>query len=180
MQTTPRCKSELVASPHRQCTGLVGKRRCQSRRSPGRRSSQRKSAQAGAGHDGDVNFALAPAQQARHLLPNSPVTADALGWVGRTTRLGSQESAVAQLKDSVREVRDNSIFQYQLGMAYLASGHRDSAQRSLQTALQDNSNFLYAASASQNSYLDGLASPRNTDSMSEWYPALRGSRSSLN
>ena len=96
-------------------------------------------------HGGDVNLALGLAQQAKQRLPNSPVTSDALGWA--YYRLGSPESAIAQLKDSVQKVPNNPVFQYHLGMAYLASGHRDSAQKSLQAALKDNPNFLYAASA---------------------------------
>jgi tetratricopeptide (TPR) repeat protein len=96
-------------------------------------------------HGGDVNVALGLAQQAKRSLPNSPVAADALGWA--YYKLGSPDSAVAQLKDSVQKVPGNPMFQYHLGMAYLASGHRDSAQRSLQAALKDNPNFLDAASA---------------------------------
>ncbi|HTB17788.1 MAG TPA: hypothetical protein VK708_06705, partial [Bryobacteraceae bacterium] len=48
---------------------------------------------------------------------------------------------------SVQKVPDNPIFQYHLGMAYLASGRKDFAQRSLQAALKENPNFLYADSA---------------------------------
>jgi tetratricopeptide (TPR) repeat protein len=96
-------------------------------------------------HGGDVNVALALAQQARQRWPNSPITADALGWA--YYKLGSPESAVAQLKDSVQKVPNNPVFQYHLGMAYLASGRRDFAQRSLQAALKSNPNFLYALSA---------------------------------
>jgi len=88
-------------------------------------------------HGGDVNVALGLAQQAKQRSPNSPVTADALGWA--YYKLGSPESAVPQLKDSVQKVPNNPIFQYHLGMAYLASGHRDLAQRSLQTAAQGQS-----------------------------------------
>jgi len=106
-------------------------------------------------HGGDVNVALALAQQAKQSLPNSPVTADVLGWA--YYKLGSPESAVVQLKDSVQKVPSNPIFQYHLGMAYLASGHRDFAQRSLQTALKDNPNFMYAASARAN--LEQLLKP---------------------
>jgi tetratricopeptide (TPR) repeat protein len=96
-------------------------------------------------HGGDVNVALGLAQQAKQRLPNSPVTSDALGWA--YYKLGSPESAIAQLKDSVQKVPNNPIFQYHLGMAYLASGHRDYAQKSLQAALRDNPNFPYADSA---------------------------------
>jgi tetratricopeptide (TPR) repeat protein len=106
-------------------------------------------------HGGDVNVALGLAQQAKQRSPNSPVTADVLGWA--YYKLGSPESAVTQLKDSVQLVPKNPVFQYHLGMAYLAAGHRDLAQRSLQTALKENPNFLYAASAKAN--LDQLLKP---------------------
>src|SRR5271169_631928 len=96
-------------------------------------------------HGGDVNVALALAQEAKQRLPNAPVTTEALGWV--YYKLGSPESAIAQLKDSVQKVPNNPVFQYHLGMAYLASGHRDFARKSLQAALTNNPNFPYAASA---------------------------------
>jgi tetratricopeptide (TPR) repeat protein len=96
-------------------------------------------------HGGDVNVALGLAQQAKQRAPNSPVTADVLGWA--YYKLGSPDSAVAELKDSVQKAPRNPVFLYHLGMAYLASGHRDSAQKSLQAALKDNPKFMYAASA---------------------------------
>ena len=96
-------------------------------------------------HGGDVNVALALTQQAKQSLPNSPdhLRCARLGVL----QTGSPDSAIAQLKDSVEKAPNNPIFQYHLGMAYLASGRRDYAQRSLQAALKDNPNFMYAASA---------------------------------
>ncbi len=96
-------------------------------------------------HGGDVNVALSLAQMAKQRMPGSPVTADALGWA--YYKLGAYGSAVAQLRECVQKVPNNPVYQYHLGMAYIAAGNRDSAQRALQKALKDNSNFLYSASA---------------------------------
>jgi len=51
------------------------------------------------------------------------------------------------LKDCVHEVPKNPVFQYHLGMAYVAAGHLDAAKGTLQKALQDDPNFPYAADA---------------------------------
>ena len=92
-----------------------------------------------------MNVALSLAQQAKRRMPNSPVTADALGWA--YYKLGALELAIAQLEESVQKSPKNPIFQYHLGMAYLAKGHRDSAEEALQKALSNDPNFPYAASA---------------------------------
>jgi tetratricopeptide (TPR) repeat protein len=96
-------------------------------------------------HGGDVNVALNLAQSAKQKLPNSSITADALGWA--YYKIGSTESAVEQLKDCVREAPKNPLFQYHLGMAYVAAGHMDAARGSLRKALEDDPNFAYAANA---------------------------------
>ena len=96
-------------------------------------------------HGGDVNVALSLTQIAKQRLPGSPVTADALGWA--YYKLGAYGSAVSQLRECVQKVPNNPVYQYHLGMAYIAAGNRDSAERALQRALKDNSNFLYSASA---------------------------------
>jgi Tfp pilus assembly protein PilF len=96
-------------------------------------------------HGGDVNVALSLAQMAKQRMPNSPVTADAVGWA--YYKLGAYGSAVAQIKESAQKVPNSPIFQYHLGMAYMATGNRDSAERNLQKALKDDPNFPNAASA---------------------------------
>ena len=96
-------------------------------------------------HSGDVNVALSLAQMARQRLPNSPVTADALGWA--YYKMGAYESAVSQLRECVQKVPDNPVYQYHLGMAYIVAGHRDSAAQSLQKALQNDPDFPFAARA---------------------------------
>jgi Tfp pilus assembly protein PilF len=44
-------------------------------------------------------------------------------------------------------VPKNPVFQYHLGMAYVAAGHLDAAKGSLQKALEDDPNFPDAVSA---------------------------------
>ena len=96
-------------------------------------------------HGGDVNAAVALAQVARQRMPDSPITADALGWA--YYKLGSLSSAVVQLKESSDKVPGNPIYHYHLGMAYLASRQFDLARQSLRAALRTDPQFLYAANA---------------------------------
>jgi tetratricopeptide (TPR) repeat protein len=96
-------------------------------------------------HGGDVNTAVSLAQIAKQKLPDSPITTDALGWA--YYKLGSMDSALAQLKESSRKVPDNPTYHYHLGMAYLAAHQSDLALRSLQAALRTDPQFLYAANA---------------------------------
>ena len=96
-------------------------------------------------HGGDVNAAVALAQVARQEMPNSPITADALGWA--YYKLGSLSSAVVQLKESSDKVPGNPIYRYHLGMAYMASRQFDLARLSLRAALRTDPQFPYAANA---------------------------------
>lgn len=96
-------------------------------------------------HGGDINVALSLAQAARQRLPDSPHTADTVGWA--YYKLGLPEPAVMQLRESVQKSPNNPTYQYHLGMAYMAAGHLDSAARSLQQALRDSPNFPDAVSA---------------------------------
>jgi tetratricopeptide (TPR) repeat protein len=96
-------------------------------------------------HGGDVNVALSLAELAKQKMPDSPGVADTLGWV--YYKLGSPQSAIVQLKECVLKGPRNPLYQYHLGMAYMAAGNLDSAERSLQQALRNDPNFPYAASA---------------------------------
>src|SRR5262249_44116797 len=84
-------------------------------------------------HGGDVNMAVSLAQAAKQKMPDSPITADALGWA--FYKLGSPASAVAQLKQSAGKAPRNPIYQYHLGMAYIASRHTDLGAQALRLAL---------------------------------------------
>jgi len=96
-------------------------------------------------HGGDVNVAVSLAQIAKQRMPNSPATADLLGWA--FYKEGAAEAAITQLKESVREASRNPTFQYHLGMAYLASGRSELAGESLRRALASGPSFPEAASA---------------------------------
>jgi tetratricopeptide (TPR) repeat protein len=96
-------------------------------------------------HGGDVNAAVSLAQIARQRMPDSPITADALGWA--YYKLGSPGPAVVQLKESSEKVPNNPIYRYHLGMAYIASRQFDLAQQSLRAALRTDPQFPYAADA---------------------------------
>jgi tetratricopeptide (TPR) repeat protein len=96
-------------------------------------------------HGGDVNFAVSLARDARQKVPDSPFAADTLGWA--YYKLGNAKAAVTQLTDSVQKDPRNAIFQYHLGMAYLADGRSDLAKQSLRAALADDPHFPDAASA---------------------------------
>ena len=96
-------------------------------------------------HGGDVNAAVSLAQIAKQKLPDSPITADALGWA--YYKLGSLGSALPQLKESVGKVPNNPIYHYHLGMAYVAAHQPDLARQSLQAALRADPHFPYAAKA---------------------------------
>ena len=96
-------------------------------------------------HGGDVNRAVALAQVARQKMPDSPITADALGWA--YYKLGSFDAALVQLKESSAKVPNNPTYNYHLGMAYIAARQFDPARRSLTAALRTDPHFPYAANA---------------------------------
>ena len=96
-------------------------------------------------HGGDVNVAVSLAQTAKQKLPDSPMTADALGWA--YYKLGSSDLAIAQLKQSAAKTPNNPIYQYHLGMAYKNARRMDLAAQSLRMALKDDPNFPDAQSA---------------------------------
>lgn len=84
-------------------------------------------------HGGDVNVAVSLAQMAKQKMPDSPETTDTLGWA--YYKLGSTKAAVAQLKESAQKVPRNPVYQYHLGIAYLADGRSDLGAQALRRAL---------------------------------------------
>jgi tetratricopeptide (TPR) repeat protein len=96
-------------------------------------------------HGGDVNAALSMAQMVKEKMPDSVVATDILGWA--YYKLGSPDNALIQLEECAKKAPDNPVFQYHLGMAYLSAGHLPAAQRSLQLALRNDRDFVYAADA---------------------------------
>jgi tetratricopeptide (TPR) repeat protein len=96
-------------------------------------------------HGGDINVAVSLAQTAKQKLPDSPMTADALGWA--YYNLGSIDLAISELKESTAKTPQNPVYQYHLGMAYLGAHRADLAARSLKAALKQDANFPHAAQA---------------------------------
>jgi len=96
-------------------------------------------------HGRDPHVALPLAQQAKSGLPNSPVTADTLGWA--FYKVGYYEPAIAQLSMATQKVPDRAAYQYHLGMAYLGAGRLGPAAQSLQRALKLDPNLPDAGSA---------------------------------
>ena len=104
-------------------------------------------------HGGDVNVAVSLAQSAREKAPNSPITADVLGWA--YYKLGSVDLAINEFKECTQKVPANPVYRYHLGMAYMTARRFDLATQSLRAALKQAPNFQYAASA--NSALEKIA-----------------------
>ena len=94
-------------------------------------------------HGGDVNVALSLAQKVKQKMPRSPLPADTLGWA--YYKLGSFDSAVAELQESVKGAPNNAMFGFHLGMAYLADRQPEAARRTLQKALEDDPRSPFAA-----------------------------------
>ena len=67
-------------------------------------------------HNGSVNLALTLAQAARRGLPNSPNTADTLGWAYYHN--GAYSVAQPLLEEAVKKVSDNPAYHYHLGVTY--------------------------------------------------------------
>jgi len=67
-------------------------------------------------HNGSVNLALTLAQAARRGLPNSPNTADTLGWAYYHN--GAYSVAQPLLEEAVKKAGDNPAYRYHLGVTY--------------------------------------------------------------
>lgn len=67
-------------------------------------------------HGGSVNLALTFAQTARRGLPNSPNTADTLGWAYYQN--GAYSVAAPLLEEAVNKISDNATYRYHLGITY--------------------------------------------------------------
>jgi tetratricopeptide (TPR) repeat protein len=96
-------------------------------------------------HGGDVNIALSLAQMVNQKIPDFPAAADLLGWA--YYKLGSANSAIPHLEECVRKVPDQSVYQYHLGMAYMAAGRSKPAEQYLRRALEIDPSLAYASSA---------------------------------
>jgi Flp pilus assembly protein TadD len=88
---------------------------------------------------GNVDLALAMAQTARRGMPDSPNTADTLGWA--YYKKGAYASAIGLLQEAVDKSPNDPSFQYHLGLAYQQAGRTASAKEHLQKVLKIDPNF---------------------------------------
>ena len=86
-----------------------------------------------ADHGGPLVEALQLAQKAKAAQPDDPNVNDTLGWV--YYRQGIYASAVPLLEAAVAKNSQNAIFQFHLGLVYLAAGQPTQGHVSLQAAL---------------------------------------------
>ena len=86
-----------------------------------------------ADHGGPLVEALQLAQKAKAAQPDDPNVNDSLGWV--YYRQGIYASAVPLLEAAVAKNSQNAIFQFHLGLVYLAAGQPTQGHVSLQAAL---------------------------------------------
>jgi lipopolysaccharide biosynthesis regulator YciM len=81
----------------------------------------------------DLDRALALAEKARSMNPDSPSVFDTLGWVNY--RKGDMQQAVEWLRKAQDRSAGNPVINYHLGMAYSRLGNPGKAKQFLQTAL---------------------------------------------
>ena len=94
-------------------------------------------------HGGDVNVALSLAQTGRRGLPNSPASADTLGWA--YYHQGAYNAAVDALQQAVSGDPKNPTYHYHLGMTYEKANNLALAKKQFESTLQISPNYSEAA-----------------------------------
>jgi Flp pilus assembly protein TadD len=94
----------------------------------------------------NVDVALTLAQTARRILPDSPETADTLGWV--YFYKGNYGGARDLLESAVKENPDSASVQFHLGMVYSKLNDKTDAQSHLKKAIALDPNGQVAKAAS--------------------------------
>jgi tetratricopeptide (TPR) repeat protein len=84
-------------------------------------------------HNGSVNLALTLAQAARRGLPDSPNTADTLGWAYYHN--GAYSVAQPLLEEAVKKASDNAAYRYHLGVTYQKLNDNDRARAQFEKAI---------------------------------------------
>ncbi|MGO9125720.1 MAG: tetratricopeptide repeat protein [Terriglobales bacterium] len=97
---------------------------------------------------GSLDAAMALAQTARRGMPDSPDTADTLGWV--YYQKGAYQSAIGLLEEALKLAGKNKVpedpgIHYHLGLAYQKTNQPALARRHLEKVLQINPNYGDAA-----------------------------------
>lgn len=98
-----------------------------------------------ASHGGDIDAALALAQQAKEKLADNPQVTDTIGWIYYQKKL--YKTALDYLKQCVAQDQKNPTFVYQLGMTYWQLGQKAEARRAILKSLALDPQFAEAASA---------------------------------
>ncbi len=93
-------------------------------------------------HGGNINVALSLAQTGRRGLPNSPSTADTLGWA--YYHQGVYNAAIDMLQQAAKADPKNPNYHYHLGMAYQKSNDYTQAKKQLEDTLQISPNYTQA------------------------------------
>lgn len=93
---------------------------------------------------GSVDVALAMAQEARRGMPDSPNSADTLGWA--YYQKGIYGSAITLFQESLKDGKkgdqpEDALTYYHLGLAYQKNGQKDLSRTTLQKALRLNPAF---------------------------------------
>ena len=85
-------------------------------------------------HDGNSDVALSLAQTARRGMPESPNSADTLGWA--YYKKGAYLLSLKLLQDAANKAPENATYQYHLGLAYYKAGDASKAKMHLRRALE--------------------------------------------
>ena len=93
-------------------------------------------------HGGDLSVALSLAQTGRKGMPDSPNSADTLGWA--YYKQGVYGSAIDLLQEAIKAGADNPTYHYHLGMAYQKANNFDMAKKQLEYTLQISPNYSQA------------------------------------
>ena len=87
----------------------------------------------------NLDEALRLSQLAKSILPDDPRIQDTLGWV--YVKLGFYEQAIQVFSESLRQLPDNAVIHYHLGMAYYKKGDQNHAKTALTKAFELDKNF---------------------------------------
>ncbi len=90
-------------------------------------------------HGGNLDEALAFAENARAQLADNPNIADTLGWFYYNKN--AYLKAVSLLQEAAEKLPENPVVQYHLGMAQFKNGDRQQGKKSLEAAFQLSPNF---------------------------------------
>jgi tetratricopeptide (TPR) repeat protein len=93
-------------------------------------------------HGGNVNVAVTLAQTARKGMPDSPNSADTLGWA--YYQQGVYNASIDLFQEAIKANPDNPTYHYHLGMAYQKSNNFAMAKKQLEYTLQISPNYSQA------------------------------------